>query len=122
MAVPIPKPSRKQHLPTVKVAGRGARRLRDGHTWVYRSDVLSTDGVGPGALVGVSDERSAFLGTALYSSASQIAIRMISKGPVQDFDSLLRERIRAALAYREQVVRDSNAYRVIFSEGDFFPV
>src|SRR5213079_2883961 len=29
--------------------------------------------------------------------------------------------IRAAIAYRERLVQDTNAYRVIFSEGDFLP-
>jgi 23S rRNA G2069 N7-methylase RlmK/C1962 C5-methylase RlmI len=55
-------------LPVVKVSRRGANRLTDGHVWVYRSDILAADGIAPGALVGVTDEREKFLGTALYSS------------------------------------------------------
>jgi len=105
----------------VTVSRRGVERLRSGHVWVYRSDLVSTDGVLPGSLVQVTDERGKFLGTALYSSASQIAIRLISREPVPDFSALLRERIQAAVAYRERVVRDTDAYRVIFSEGDFLP-
>jgi 23S rRNA (cytosine1962-C5)-methyltransferase len=46
---------------------------------------------------------------------------MISSRPVEDVHQLVRERIRAAVAYRERVVHDTNAYRVIFSEGDFLP-
>src|SRR5882724_8087581 len=108
-------------LPVVKISRRGAKRLQDGHVWVYRSDVVSADGVGPGVAVGVTDERGKFLGTALYSSASQIAIRMISSHAVNDFPGLLRERIRNAISYRERVVSDTDAYRVVFSEGDFLP-
>jgi 23S rRNA (cytosine1962-C5)-methyltransferase len=108
-------------LPTVKISGRGATRLEVGHVWVYRSDTLSADGIPPGALVNVADERGRFLGTALYSSSSQIAIRMISSEAVGDLDALIRERIRAAIAYRERVVSDTDAYRVVFSEGDFLP-
>lgn len=107
-------------LPVVKVSRRGASRLQDGHVWVYRSDI-SVNAVPPGALVSVADERGKVLGTALYSSSSQIAIRMISPDPVDDLDSLLRERIQAAIAYRERVVRDTDAYRVVFSEADFLP-
>ena len=88
---------------------------------MYRSDVLAADEVAAGALVKVVDERGAFLGTAFYSSTSQIAIRVISKEAVEDLARLLRERIRASLAYRERVVTDSNAYRLIFSEADFLP-
>ncbi len=69
----------------------------------------------------VADERGNLLGSALYSSSSQIAVRMVSREPVFDFPALLRQRISDALAYRERVVRDTDAYRLIFSEGDFLP-
>jgi 23S rRNA (cytosine1962-C5)-methyltransferase len=107
--------------PPVKISGRGAARLKNGHVWVYRSDIVSSDGVQSGSSVRVVDERGKFLGTALYSTASQIAIRMISDEAVPDLETLLRERICAALAYRELVVRNTDAYRIIFSEADFLP-
>ena len=108
-------------LPTVKLSARGAARLGDGHVWVYRSDIVSADGVPSGALVSVVDHRGKALGTALYSSASQIAVRMISHEPVADFPALLRQRVGDAIAYREKVVRDTDAYRIVFSEADFLP-
>src|ERR1700727_2811561 len=103
-------------LPLLKVSPRGATRLKAGHVWVYRSDIVSADGIAPGSLVAVTDHRDKPLGTALYSSSSQIAIRMISDEPVKDLPALLRHRIAAAIAYRETIVRDTNAYRLIFSE------
>jgi len=108
-------------LPTVKVSPRGATRLKDGHVWVYRSDIVSADAVPPGSLVRVSDHRGKPLGTALYSSSSQIAIRMISADPVEDFPALLRQRIADAIAYRNPLVHNTEAYRLIFSEADFLP-
>ncbi|MGH9545266.1 MAG: class I SAM-dependent rRNA methyltransferase [Terriglobales bacterium] len=117
----MPSKPAASSLPVVKISRRGAKRLQDGHIWVYRSDIVSADGVASGATTGVSDERGKFLGTALYSSASQIAIRMISPHAVDDLAHLLRERIQGAISYRERVVRDSEAYRVIFSEADFLP-
>ena len=75
----------------------------------------------PGALVRVKDHRGKFLGTALYSSSSQIAIRMISHGSVDDLPGLISERIRAAIAYRKELVSNTDAYRVVFSEADFLP-
>ena len=107
--------------PGVVITLRGAHRLKAGHLWVYRSDVVSAEGVAPGAVVTVSDERGQSFGSALYSSSSQIAVRMISSGPVPNFPELLRERIRQAIAYREPLVRETDAYRVIFSEADFLP-
>jgi len=114
-------PKSPSTLPTVKVSPRGASRLKAGHVWVYRSDILSASDVPPGSLTAVTDQRGKPLGTALYSSSSQIAIRMIADEPVKDFPALLRERVVAALAYREKIVRDTDAYRVIFSEADFLP-
>ena len=107
--------------PKAVISPRGVNRLNGGHVWVYRSDVLSAKDVAPGSVVAVADERGRFFGSALYSSSSQIALRMISSGPVTDFPALLRERVRNALAYRERLVHDSDAYRVIFSEADFLP-
>jgi len=80
----------------------------------------------PGAMVRVTNERGKFLGTALYSSASQIAIRLISRDPVENVEQLLRQRIAEAVSYRERLinqadVHNTDAYRVIFSEGDFLP-
>ncbi len=46
---------------------------------------------------------------------------MISPAAVGDLPGLLRERIETAIAYRERVVRDTDAYRVVFSEADFLP-
>src|SRR5580700_8089107 len=110
-----------QGLPVVKVSRKGANRLNDGHVWVYRSDIVTADGIAPGSAVGVTDERGKFLGTALYSGASQIAIRMLSKDAIRDLDGLLRKRLHEAIAYRERVVRDTDAYRIVFSEADFLP-
>ena len=107
--------------PKVKISPRGAARLKAGHVWVYRSDIVSADGIAPGSVVTVTDQRGKPLGTALYSSSSQIAIRVISREAVADFSALVRRRIGEAIAYREGVVRDSDAYRLVFSEADFLP-
>ncbi len=83
---------------TVTVSPRGASRLKDGHVWVYRSDIVSADGIPPGSLVTVTDHRGPILGSALYSTSSQIAIRLISREPVTDFRALLRQRVADAIA------------------------
>jgi 23S rRNA (cytosine1962-C5)-methyltransferase len=118
-----PFPSAKHAEPSVKLSARGVARLQGRHPWVYRSDVVEEKDVPPGAVVRVLDSRGKFLGTALYSSSSQIAIRMISHGSVPDLPALVAERIRAAIAYRKEndLVRTTDAYRVVFSEADFLP-
>ena len=106
---------------SVRLSSRGVARLQARHPWVYRSDIVEAKDVLPGATVRVLDSRGKFLGTAFYSSSSQIAIRMISHGSVSDLPGLVAERIRAAIAYREELVRNTDAYRIVFSEADFLP-
>ena len=118
-----PAVSAKHAEPALKLSARGVARLRARHPWVYRSDVDVADAkdIQPGALARVHDQRGKFLGTALYSSSSQIAIRMISHGSVLDLPALVAERIRAAIAYRKELVSNTDAYRIVFSEADFLP-
>ena len=101
---------------------RGAERLRSGHLWVYRSDLASAEAPA-GSLVEVRDERGRSLGSALYSNSSQIAIRLVSSGVLaeQAWPELLRHRISAAVQFRQDVVRDADSYRVLFSEADLLP-
>ena len=117
----MPEARATSALPKIKLSPRGATRLKSGHVWVYKSDILAANDATPGSLVTVTDQRGKPLGTALYSSSSQIAIRMISHEPVADLPALLRQRIADAITYRQKLVRDTNAYRVIFSEADQLP-
>jgi 23S rRNA (cytosine1962-C5)-methyltransferase len=120
-----PAVSVKHAEPSVKLSTRGVGRLQGRHPWVYRSDIdaAEANGVPPGSVVRVLDARGKFLGTALYSSSSQIAIRMISHTSVPDLPALVAERIRAAIAYRKEndLVSNTDAYRIVFSEADFLP-
>jgi 23S rRNA (cytosine1962-C5)-methyltransferase len=118
----VPKSSANK-LPTITVSTRGATRLKSGHPWVYRSDVTASPDVQPGAPVQILDSRGKFLGTALYSSSSQIAIRMIasSKEEISDLPKLISDRIRDAIDYRKKYVENTDAYRIVFSEADFLP-
>ncbi len=110
-------------IPVITVNHRGAARLRAGHLWVYRSDLVPLAEAPAGALVQVRDQRGRSLGSALYSSASQIAIRLLSNQEIaeEQLPSLLRERIANAVEFRRRVAHDTDSYRVIFSEADLLP-
>jgi 23S rRNA G2069 N7-methylase RlmK/C1962 C5-methylase RlmI len=105
---------------------RAAKRLRDGHVWVYASDVLNDAGAKPGAMVHVIGPKDRFLGSAIYSSSSQIKLRMLGREALRTEEELLqlvRQRLAEGVAYREKVVQNSDASRLIFSEaGDVFTV
>ncbi|MDW5265760.1 MULTISPECIES: class I SAM-dependent rRNA methyltransferase [Acidobacteriaceae] len=119
--------------PAATITRRAADRLRAGHLWVYRSDIeslippLGATGIAPGALVTITDSRGIPLGTALYSAASQITLRLISSEAALSrpaYLEQLQERVAAALTLREQLAPESpedNACRLIFSEADDLP-
>jgi 23S rRNA (cytosine1962-C5)-methyltransferase len=98
--------------------------------WVYRSEILGENStpllLSPGALVHVENERGKFLGSMLYSSSSQIALRKLTGEHLEterELLDLVRQRVRDALSYRERLLQDdgSNAARLIFSEADGLP-
>jgi 23S rRNA (cytosine1962-C5)-methyltransferase len=104
---------------------RAADRLRAGHLWVYASDVVSIALPEPEeTLLPVADNRGIFLGTALYSPASQIALRLVSREALDDaaWLKLLAARLRAAIARRKPLLDAANdACRLCFSEADELP-
>src|SRR6476659_8168606 len=106
-------------MPTAKVTKRGADRIRHGHLWIYRSDVVDLDAAG-GSIVTVHDERGNFVGQALYSGASQIALRFLTQTTESIDRQWWRTRITDA-AHRRKTPADTNAYRLIYSEGDLLP-
>jgi 23S rRNA (cytosine1962-C5)-methyltransferase len=109
--------------PAVVISRRGADRVRAGHPWVYRSDIVSADAA-PGDLVRVVNERERQLGWAFWSSTSQIALRVVSSetaGPAPDDRALYADRIRAAARYRTTLDIDATAYRLVNAEADRLP-
>ena len=105
-------------LPEVRVSRKGADRWRAGHPWIFRSDVTATASAQPGDTVRVLDARGQFIGQAHYSAASQITLRMMGRSaePVD-----IAARIAAAQRFRELVVTDTDAYRLVYAEADFLP-
>ena len=104
----------------VSISQRGAERLRSGHLWVYRSDVRSAE-ADSGDIVRVKDERGNFVGRAFFSSRSQITVRLLTREDVPVDRDFFKARIQAAAQYRKRVVRDTEAYRLVYSEADLLP-
>lgn len=110
--------------PRIIINARAASRLRSDHVWVYASDVLKRENAPPGALVHVVDPKDNLLGSALYSSSSQIALRMMAREALSSEEELFQlvgKRLGEAVALRSRIVRNSNAYRLVFSEADRIP-
>src|SRR5215216_1317356 len=103
-------------MKTVRVNKRGADRVRQGHLWIYQSDLVIIDADG-GSIVSVKDERGNFVGQALFSDTSQISLRFLTQGNEAIDRDWWRRRIREA-GNRRHISPETNAYRLIYSEGD----
>src|SRR6185437_10197670 len=120
-----PRPMRPDPAIAV-VSARGAARLRAGHPWVFRPDVVkgpATDaGDGGPALVTVEDGRGKRLGVATWAARARLALRMLDReGPARPLGDLVDERLAAALSRRRALQLDRDAYRVVHAESDGLP-
>jgi len=105
----------------VRVNPKAAARVASGHPWIFTSDITDRDGAQPGRAVKVLDHRGRPLGTAHYSSSSQIALRMLSPQMEEIGRDFFLQRLRAAEQHRRTVVRHCDAYRVVHAEADLLP-
>jgi len=109
----------------VRIRRRGADRIRGGHLWVYRSDMVdSGNPPAAGSIVSVRDERGIAIGKALYSSSSQIALRFLTRGSAASVpinEAFFRYRINSGDQYRNRIGVDPKLSRRVYSEGDLLP-
>ena len=105
----------------VRISTRGARRIRQGHLWVYRSDVRDASDTDGGAIVRAVDEAGNFVGQAFYSDRSEIALRFLTTHEPAIDREWWRRRLRQCAESRAAIARETNAYRLVYSEGDLLP-
>jgi 23S rRNA (cytosine1962-C5)-methyltransferase len=108
-------------MPSVIIVKGGIERILAGHPWIYRADIADATSAEPGSVVSVVDRRKRFWGQALYSSKSQIALRLLTREKRPVDRAFFAERIGAAAAFREQIIEGAQAYRLAASEGDLLP-
>jgi 23S rRNA (cytosine1962-C5)-methyltransferase len=104
-----------------KITTRGAKRIRQGHLWVYQSDVTEVSDVEGGAIVRVADEAGNFVGQAFYSDRSEIALRFLTTHDDEIDVEWWRVRLLQCAERRAAIARETNAYRLVYSEGDLLP-
>jgi 23S rRNA (cytosine1962-C5)-methyltransferase len=106
----------------VTISRRGVERVEDGHLWIYRSDILDASEAKGGGCVRVGDERGRFIAQALYSSRSEIAVRVLTTNQNERIDrDWWSARLRDSIARRAGLDKQTNAYRLVYSEGDMLP-
>ncbi len=105
----------------VRVNRKAANRIAAGHPWIFAADILDAGEAAAGDAVKVVDRPGRPLGTAHYSAASQIALRLLSPR-VEEIDrAFFAARLAAAEQHRRRVVSGTDAYRVVHGEADLLP-
>ena len=91
--------------------------LKSGHPWVYRNHL-------PKHTLQTGDWVQLRAGSAraygVFDADGQIAVRLFGSEPLEG--KWLEGRVQDALSLRAQVIGpDTNAYRLVYGEGDFLP-
>lgn len=124
----------------VFVTQKGARRVRGGHLWIYKSDVPRIEDATGGETVSVYDETKNFIGKAFYSDSSEITLRIFTTkneeinkefwrnkilDAAQRRNNLFGAKLQEFLQNTESKTKDqrpkTTARRLIYSEGDLIP-
>jgi len=105
--------------------GREKPVLR-GSAWIFSGAIDEVDGEGPaGTTVDVYDTEGDWLGQGLWHPDADMTVRMFTQNPDEALDEeFWRKRIRQAVELRHRLFgapaewKDTNAYRILFSEAD----
>ncbi len=103
------------------ISPRGTKRLKGGHPWIFRSDIIDRPNA-PAGIVRVESARSEPLGWALWSPSSEISLRLLESHPArQPTADWWHRTLARVLARRAPLAQHSNAYRLVHGEGDGVP-
>lgn len=105
-----------------KVHLKRTRRLLHGHLWIFSNELYENPKTyAPGSLVEVHDMQDVFIGIGYINPNSLISIRLLTHRNECIDKDFLRRRMTAAVSLRKRLLGDRDAFRVIYSEGDYLP-
>ncbi len=98
------------------------KRLHNGHLWIFSNELHeSPKKYEPGSLVEVYDMHEAFIGIGYINPNSLIAVRLLTREKRSIDRAFIRQRINDAVALRKRLIGERDAFRVVYSEGDYLP-
>ena len=106
-------------LPALRLKSERAKSARAGHPWLFSDAFEALPDLEPGSLCRVEDENGKFVAIGYASPKRSLAVRILAWHEIDSVQTLLEERIDAAIALRKSLIPpDTNAYRLVASEGD----
>ncbi len=104
-------------LPTLNLGAKLEPALASGHPWVYRNH-LPDHGLQSGDWVRLEAGRASAVG--LFDAGGAVGVRLYSRDAVPN-RAWVAARVREALSLRNLIPDDTNAYRLLYGEGDRLP-
>ncbi|HYQ48614.1 MAG TPA: class I SAM-dependent rRNA methyltransferase, partial [Thermodesulfovibrionales bacterium] len=105
-----------------KVHLRRTKRLHRGHLWIFSNELFeSPKDYAPGSFVSVHDMHDVFIGIGYINYHSLISIRLLTRKNEPVDRDFLKRRLSEAVSLRGRVSGSRDAYRVVYSEGDYLP-
>ena len=106
----------------IVTTGKGRRWTQGGHPWIYADDLASADAQ-PGELAPVFGPNDEPLGWGLFSSASRIAVRMVTRNAEQPTRDFWLELVQRAIATRDLLglLEPSGSCRLIAGDSEHLP-
>lgn len=101
-----------------------AHRISEGlgHLWVYAGHLHPVVGEpAAGDLVNILNPNGRFYGRGFFNPHSKIRVRLVTFEDEPVDEAFWKNRIQQAIRLRERVVTRTNAYRLIYGEGDRLP-
>ncbi|HEX8776850.1 MAG TPA: class I SAM-dependent rRNA methyltransferase, partial [Rhodanobacter sp.] len=94
-----------------------------GHPWVWSAQVHKPEErIPPGSVVDAVDAKGRFAGRGFWNGHARIALRLLTHDPAETVDAgWIAARIARAVQLRRELLqldRDTDAWRVVHSEGD----
>jgi 23S rRNA (cytosine1962-C5)-methyltransferase len=112
-------------MATVFLKRGRANPLWQGHPWVYSGAIAREEGApAPGDVVDVADIEGRLIGRGFYNPRSQIRVRLVTSRDEAVDAKLIARRVEEARGLRTRLgfpSQETNAYRLINSEGDALP-
>ncbi|MBI4397793.1 MAG: class I SAM-dependent rRNA methyltransferase [Candidatus Omnitrophica bacterium] len=93
------------------------------HPWIFSGAIKHIEGnFGAGDLADIHAHDGKFLGRGYVNTQSQITVRILTFEEEPIDGAFFKKRIGQAMDFRRDWIRpDTNAYRMLHSEGDFLP-
>jgi 23S rRNA (cytosine1962-C5)-methyltransferase len=106
----------------IVLTGKGRRWLEGGHPWAFRDDVARAEAE-PGEIAAVEGPGGKALGFGMYSSASRIAVRMVTRRREEPDRGFWRERVGRAVRARERMgyLAEDGACRLVGGDAEGLP-